>query len=282
MLQVIVTRGLPASGKSTWSKSIIDKNPNSYKRINKDDLRAMLDNDKHSTDMEKFIIKVRDSLILLALQEGKHVIVDDTNLADKHIERIKQLINGKAQLIIKDFTDVPLETCIKQDLKRNKSVGEKVIRDLYNQYLRKIEVYNEDKNLPKAIIVDVDGTLAIMNNRSPFDWNKVGEDLCNETIKNIVNNYNGDKVIIMSGRDSVCRDLTIQWLKVNNIKFDEIFMREQGNTEKDSIVKRRLFEQNVRGKYYVQYVLDDRISVCRGWFEMGLQLLRVGDPDVNF
>lgn len=277
MLQVIVTRGLPASGKSTWSKNVIDKNPNSYKRINKDDLRAMLDNDKHSTDMEKFILKVRDSLILLALQEGKHVIVDDTNLADKHIERIKQLIHGKAQLIIKDFTDVPLETCIKQDLKRSKSVGEKVIRDLYNQYLRKIEVYNENKNLPKAIIVDVDGTLAIMNNRSPFDWNKVGEDLCNETIKNIVNNYNGDKVIIMSGRDSVCRDLTIQWLKVNNIKFDEIFMREQGNMEKDSIVKRRLFEQNVRGKYYVEYVLDDRSTVVETWREMGLICLQVAE-----
>lgn len=277
MLQVIVTRGLPASGKSTWSKSVIDKNPNSYKRINKDDLRAMLDNDKHSTDMEKFIIKVRDTLILLALQEGKHVIVDDTNLADKHIERIKQLIHGKAQLIIKDFTDIPLETCIKQDLKRSKSVGEKVIRDLYNQYLRKIEVYNENKNLPKAIIVDVDGTLAIMNNRSPFDWNKVDQDSCNETIKNIVNNYNGDKVIIMSGRDSICRDLTIQWLKGNNIKFDEIFMREQGNMEKDSIVKRRLFDQNVRGKYYVEYVLDDRSQVVETWRSMGLICLQVAE-----
>lgn len=277
MLQVIVTRGLPASGKSTWSKSVIDKNPNSYKRINKDDLRAMLDNDKHSTDMEKFILKVRDTLILLALQEGKHVIVDDTNLADKHIERIKQLIHGKAQLIIKDFTDIPLETCIKQDLKRSKSVGEKVIRDLYNQYLRKIEVYNENKNLPKAIIVDVDGTLAIMNNRSPFDWNKVDQDSCNETIKNIVNNYNGDKVIIMSGRDSICRDLTIQWLKGNNIKFDEIFMREQGNMEKDSIVKRRLFDQNVRGKYYVEYVLDDRSQVVETWRSMGLICLQVAE-----
>lgn len=277
MLQVIVTSGLPASGKSTWSKSVIDKNPNSYKRINKDDLRAMLDNDKHSTDMEKFIIKVRDTLILLALQEGKHVIVDDTNLADKHIERIKQLIHGKAQLVIKDFTDIPLETCIKQDLKRSKSVGEKVIRDLYNQYLRKIEVYNENKNLPKAIIVDVDGTLAIMNNRSPFDWNKVDQDSCNETIKNIVNNYNGDKVIIMSGRDSICRDLTIQWLKGNNIKFDEIFMREQGNMEKDSIVKRRLFDQNVRGKYYVEYVLDDRSQVVETWRSMGLICLQVAE-----
>ena len=49
MIKVYITKGLPGSGKSTWAKETVDKYPNSYKRINKDDLRAMIDNSKQST-----------------------------------------------------------------------------------------------------------------------------------------------------------------------------------------------------------------------------------------
>lgn len=52
MLKIILCKGLPASGKSTWTRELIDKNPEKYKRINKDDLRAMLDNGKWSNKNE--------------------------------------------------------------------------------------------------------------------------------------------------------------------------------------------------------------------------------------
>jgi predicted kinase len=278
MIKVYLTKGLPASGKSTWAKQMLAENPNSYKRINKDDLRSMLDDSKHSNDSEKFILQVRDALILMALEAGKHIIVDDTNLASKHEARIRQLIRGKAELIIQDFTDVPLETCIQRDLKRPASVGEKVIRGMYKQFLVKTETYNENPNLPKAIIVDIDGTLAINKGRSPFEWNRVREDGCNQTIKSMVNAY-GEVVIIFSGRDSVCRQDTIDWLHDNGIAFNQLFMRDEGNNEKDAIVKRRMFEKNVRGKYFVEYVLDDRNQVVEMWRAMGLTCLQVAEGD---
>ena len=282
MKKVILTKGLPGSGKSTWAKEMVNKFPGRYKRINKDDLRAMLDDSKHSKDNEKFILKVRDTLILLALNEGKDVIIDDTNLASKHEEHIKQLVRGVAVVSIQDFTEIPIETCIKRDLKRFNSVGEKVIRDMYNQFLFKKEVYIEDESSPKAIIVDIDGTLADMvDNRSPFDWKRVGEDKVNESVKTIVNNFDGT-VIIFSGRDSVCREETIKWLLDNGIQYSDLFMREEGNCEKDSYLKRRMFEENIRGKYFIEYVIDDRLQVCRMWHQLGLNLLRVGNPDANF
>jgi predicted kinase len=256
MIKVILTKGLPASGKSTWAKKILSENPNSYKRVNKDDVRMMLDDGKFSKANESFVLKVRDSIIMLAIENGKHVIVDDTNLAPKHEQHIRELVKGVAEVVIQDFTDVDVETCVKRDLQRSQSVGESVIRGMYNQFLKKTEQYNEDKNLPWAIIVDIDGTLAKMNGRGPFDWDRVGEDLCNDVIKNIVHNYSGD-VILMSGRDSICRTETINWLYDNGIFYNELFMREHGNFEKDTIIKRRMFEENVRGKYYIEYVLDD-------------------------
>lgn len=275
MKKVILTKGLPGSGKSTWAKELLKSNPNAYKRINNDDLRKMFDNVQFSHDMENFIKKAVDSLVLLALEEGKHVILDNTHLSDKPVNRIKQLVKGKAEVIIEDkFLDVPLETCIKNDLKRLESVGKDVIVKMYEQHIKKTEPIIQNSTLPKAIIVDIDGTLAHMKDRSPFDWGRVGEDECDEIIKSIVNNYNNN-IIIMSGRDGSCRDLTIKWLEDNNIKYDLLLMRVKNDCRKDSIVKQELFNNNIKGKYFIEYILDDRDQVVAAWRDMGLKCLQV-------
>ena len=273
MLKVILTRGLPGSGKSTWAKTMMG---DSYKRVNKDDLREMLDNSHFSKSNEKFILKIRDKIILSALEDGKHVIVDDTNLNPKHLNHIEELVKGKAEVKIKDFTTVSLEKCIERDLKRINSVGEKVIRDMYNKYLKITEEYVESKELPHAIIVDIDGTLSKMNDRSPYDWSKVGEDFCQEHIKSIVDTYQG-KVIIMSGRDGCCKSETTSWLRKHEIKYDLLLMRDEGTTEKDSIIKKRLFDNNIKGKYYIDFVLDDRNQVVEMWRNIGLNCLQVAE-----
>jgi len=278
MIEVILTKGLPASGKTTWAKEIIGKNPNKYKRINKDELRAMLDNSKHSNDSEKFVLQVRDALILMAIERGKHIIVDDTNLAPKHEARIRELIKGKAKLVIEDFTHVPLETCIERDLKRNASVGQKVILGMHKQFINPQLEYTQNENLPKGIIVDIDGTLAKMNGRSPYEWHKVGEDSCNPVVKGLVNAYL-DTVFIFSGRDGVCLPETIKWLDENKIIYEHLCMREEGNTEKDTVIKRKMFDQHNKGKYFIEYVLDDRNQVVEMWRNMGLTCLQVADGD---
>ena len=279
MKKVILTKGLPGSGKSTWAKQLIDMSPNSYKRINNDDLRKMFDNKQYSPNMEKFIKKAVDVLVLLALEEGKHVILDNTHLAESSINRIKELVKGKAEVEVNDiFLQVPLEQCIKNDLKRFDSVGKDVIIKLYEQYIKKTEPIVQDKSLPNAIIVDIDGTLAHMKERSPFDWGRVGEDECDEIIKSIVNNYDNN-IIVMSGRDGSCRDLTIKWLEDNSIKYDLLLMRTKNDCRKDSIVKQELFDNNIKNKYYIEYVLDDRNQVVDMWRNMGLKCLQVQEGD---
>lgn len=137
MLKVILTRGLQGSGKSTWTRKMIDENPGLYKQINRDELRLMFDNGFFSNVNEKFIKKVRNQLILTSLDYGFNVIVSDTNLSEKVVSQIQNLIHGKAELIIEDFTWVPIDVCIERDLKRSNPVGEKVIRDTYNRYLNR-------------------------------------------------------------------------------------------------------------------------------------------------
>lgn len=279
MKKVIILKGLPASGKSTWAKEQIENNPNKYKRVNKDDLRAMMDNGKWSRDSEKLVLAVRDAIILEALERGKHVIVDDTNLHPKHVTHITELVKGKATVEEK-FFDISVENAIVRDLKRPVSVGEKVIRSMYNQFLKpETEKYVPDTSKPTAYIFDVDGTLAEMDGRSPFDWHLVSTDKVKLTTKDILGALaEHHKIIIFTGRDGVCEGETKEWLTSNKIKYDHFDIRPAGNTEKDSIIKKRMFDK-IKDDYNILGVFDDRDQVVEMWRGLGLQCFQVNYGD---
>jgi predicted kinase len=137
MNKIIIVKGLPGSGKSTWSKKIIDKYPERYKRINNDDLNSMMSNGKLSDDKGAFNRRISDALIIETLKAEKNVILDNTNLNPRIEKDIRKLAEEYHAIVkIKDFTDVPIEICIERDSKREKPVGEKVIRGMYDRYLK--------------------------------------------------------------------------------------------------------------------------------------------------
>jgi len=282
MSKIILTIGLPASGKTTWALEQAKADPKGCVIVCRDDLRNS--HGGFHKDREGIITGFQRAMAESAIEAGKNVIVADTNLNPKTRNLWKAFsLAHDISYEEKAFTDVPLEVCIKRDAKRAAPVGEKVIRDFYNKYLRP-EPIKQDPDLPKAIIVDIDGTLADHEGlRSPYDWAKVGVDRVKAHVAEIVRRFkNTHVVIVFSGRDEVCRKETMEWLYFQNIPYTGLYMRPEKNMEKDSIIKRRLFDEHVKGNYYVDFVLDDRLQVCRMWHEMGLNLLRVGDPDANF
>lgn len=130
---------------------------------------------------------------------------------------------------------------------------------------------------------DIDGTLALMSDRSPFDWHRVGEDKLNAPIASIVRKYSKKpslvRVILVSGRDSICRPETEAWLKDNYIEYTQLIMRPKGDNRKDSIVKQELYETYIEPDYKVLFVLDDRDQVVKMWRELGLTCLQVAEGD---
>lgn len=276
--KIIMLRGLPASGKSTWAKQYIADNPQAC-RVNKDDLRAMLHGGKFSKSNERQTIRVRNAAVIAGLDMGRVVIVDDTNFNPIHEQELSKMASQLgAGFEVMDF-DVDLATAIERDLKRPASVGSEVIKRMYKQYVqKKPEAIEENPALPSAIICDIDGTLAHMAGRSPYEWHKVGTDTLDKTIANILHQYEYRTIILLSGRDSVCRGETQEWLKRHNVHYDHLLMRGEGDMRKDNIVKRELFEQHIRGKYNVMFVLDDRDQVVDMWRnDVGLKVLQVAE-----
>jgi hypothetical protein len=257
-----------------------------------------------SPEQETLITIAQHGAVDKALEAGMSVIVDDTNLFTRGVRNLMK-IAGKhdVEVVFTDFTDVPLEECIRRDKLRrdqgqsnlSQAVGEEVIRNMHRRYILgrqlplpipdmmefKVESYDNPEDLPSAIIVDIDGTLAKMNNRSPYEWNRVGED---SPVKSVIAAVRaahaaGDKVLVMSGRDGSCFEITLTWLETNVLSIpgleEKLFMRTANDNRRDDLVKYELFNDNVRGKYHVRYVLDDRDQVVRMWRKLGLATFQV-------
>jgi len=274
MKKVIIMKGLPGSGKSTYARKLLNEFPNAYKRINRDELRAMFDDGKVSRGNEKFVKQVRDLLIMKALESGKHVIVDDLNLSPKNENRIQQLVNEyksksgeEVKIEIHEMETSMLES-MRRDAQREKPVGKNVIRKLARQFEKEGHRYRtQDESLPKAILCDLDGTLAILNGRDPFIAKDCFNDELNKPVADLVKlkAATGSKILLFSGRLDTYKVETMQWLEKYEIPYDDLRMRKAGDQRKDSIVKKEFFEELAGGKYYVEFVLDDRNQVVDLW-----------------
>jgi predicted kinase len=95
----------------------------------------MLHDSRWSEANEMLVERVRDHTILAGLDQGCDIIVDDTNLAPRHLEHITELVVDMAVVSVHDFFDVSIEECIRRDLERERSVGERVIREMFNRHL---------------------------------------------------------------------------------------------------------------------------------------------------
>lgn len=278
--QVIFLSWLPASGKSTYAKEICAKHPN-FIRVNKDDIRAMMTSE-FSKPREDIVIAMRDQAIVSAVEKWFGVVIDDTNFEPKHKEQVLELIrNRKSTEFVEKFFDVPLSVCLERNRKRLNPVPDDVIISMAKRYnigkeLNEFAPVVQDDLNPPAIIVDIDGTLAKMNGRWPFDWSRVWEDLPHEDIVALVKILEQEHyVLFVSWRDEICRAETQSWLDKQWLEWT-LYMRKESDNRKDSIVKYEILQDLIR-IYYISYVIDDRDQVVKMWRQAWLRCLQVAE-----
>lgn len=304
--EIVMCKGLPASGKSTWAKQEALKP--FVKRINKDELRAMLDNSKHTKTNEKYVCYIRNMILLDCLLKEYSVIIDDTNFHPSHKNTIIEYINSYNSTSEKikytfreEFFDVDVMECIRRNVQRsgNARVPHSAIFSMYNEFLRSPDqpiltvkdiptglIYDrnlgmnavQDDRLPKAIICDLDGTLSILAGRSPYATSGCINDKLNIPVANILKTYfkKGYKIILFSGRNGEQYVETLKWLEMHDIPFDKFRIRNIGDTRADKIIKREMYDESVKDKFYVEFVLDDRDQVVDLWRkDLGLPCLQV-------
>ena len=132
----------------------------------------------------------------------------------------------------------------------------------------------------KVILCDIDGTLALLGDRDRFDPT-AGEDSLNYPIANILQVYDNQQVvpvdlILLTGREDKYRQATEEWLKKHEIThYKKLLMRQTNDFRKDFVVKKELYEKEIKNTYDVLFVLEDRDQVVKMWRELGLTCLQV-------
>ncbi|MET9606904.1 AAA family ATPase [Streptomyces sp. NPDC006512] len=301
---VHVMTGLPASGKTTAARALQARSGGRMRRVNLDDLRAMLDlpdPGRRSHAHEQTVLEIQDAAVRAAVEGGFDVVVDNTHLTKNIPKRLKAAVGGLATFVVHDFTDVPLEECLRRDAARERQVGEEIIRILADKHQKArkggwrltaewmnggsdgaavpaVRTYVPDPALPPAVLCDIDGTLALLGNRGPYDFSRCELDLINESVRHALDAFrraDGDAIVLLSGRSEEHRPQTESWLRTHRVPYDELWMRAAGDSRRDDIVKAELFDAHVRDRYAVRMSLDDRDRVVAVWRRMGLPTWQV-------
>ena len=147
--------------------------------------------------------------------------------------------------------------------------------------------------MKKAIICDLDGTLALKHDgRSWYDASTSDLDNPNEPVLALLRfvqeaNWHGlnqeqnCQIIFLSGRQEKDREPTEKFLEKHRLNRYPLFMRTTDDFRNDTIIKKELYEENIKGKYEILFVLDDRNSekcpVVDMWRELGLACFQVAD-----
>lgn len=300
---LIIYRGLPGSGKTTKAQSAQRNWGGTL--AGRDHIRALLfgkPGQQLNGAAEKRVTQIQETLIREALRAGENVYVDDLNLRPRYVRRLIEIAQQEgADHFIVDLTNVDIDVCHARNLRRpeERQVPAEVIEDLYARFIKgrtyplpkptldedaqgEPERYTAPEGAPRAVLVDIDGTVALMDGRSPYDMTRVGEDLPNDAVVDVVHALyvSGLEVVFLSARNECAREATEAWLRkylrVGDIR---LFMRADDDYRKDAVVKRELFDRHIRHRYDIVAVLDDRKQVVDMWRSLGLTCLQVAEGD---
>ena len=300
MTELIVTRGLPASGKSTWAKAWVAEDPKNRVRVNRDDLRHMMFGFYWGDGVnEDAVSAAEEAMVKAALAKGQSVVVDATHLKASYVKRWARI----HPVTVQEFCVDP-EVCIERDFGRRVSgergVGSKVILGMAKRYrigpdgalpavnLSDVQEAETKPYVPgaaKAYSFDVDGTLARMVSRGPYDTSKYADDVADRSVSELMwslQDGERDRVdaaafLILSGRSEEFKPVLIEWLAGWGLEIPEenIFMRPKGDMRNDAIIKSELVDKHISGVYDVIMHFDDRDRVVNALRRKGMKVAQV-------
>ena len=305
MSLITILVGISGSGKTTITKALLESKASPAVRINRDDTRLMLFGVSQSDEKyyarkdlrecELLVSETLEDVIYNALDKGRDIILDNTNLQKKYIDEVIFKYNHLADIeILIQHVDVKIAK--ERVSKRNNSDGSfntdyidkqfndltKLVKSLHGERLFYPQVNTTvkfDESKPPTYVYDLDGTLAMKGERDIFDDSKLHLDTEIKEVGNILRalSQEGFKTVFVSGRQDSCKETTVQWLKDNRLwlRDSEIYMRKAKDQRNDTIVKEEIVLNELIPRYNVIGVIDDRIGVTRNFHKLGIFVLNV-------
>lgn len=278
-------KGLPASGKSTHARQLLEENGN-WVRLNRDLLRTMLHFDKWTGRNEGLTVDAEKTLAKMFLEQGINVVIDDTNLSQKHKDMWMEVAKETGSEMATLEKNPPFDELLIREAKRDK-VGLHVV------YRMGFQFGKVPQPAKPFVLCDIDGTIADCSHRQMYvqgegkkDWktffSMMDEDTPIESTLKLVMEYKakGHDIILLTARPEDYREITEEWVaRHTNIDPITIIMRNSGDKRPDNEVKQQMFETYFKDKYPIETMIDDRPVVIRMWKEIGVPVIDVGNGE---
>jgi hypothetical protein len=245
---------------------------------------------------EGMLKEMEEAFLKKAFLKGYDIIIDNMNLNPKTIEKYENWAKEYNYDFERILFDTPVEECIRRDKARPNPIGEVVIKRTWNTYRNYIiqesikkmkeKEMKQNPNLPHCILVDMDATLFLNTHGRPFygDELEPTDILKDEPIPatvTLVKAYQttGNLVIGLSGREDKpqIRACTLKQCENVGIHLDALILRPLGSRKRGDASKKELFEENIKDKYFVDFVLDDSSKVVKMYRDLGLTCLQPND-----
>ena len=287
--KIIVLQGPPASGKSTWARETA-KAGTPYVIVSRDSIRNAR-GAYWGPNQEDYITDIEECGVNFAINRGLIPIIDATNLNPKTIEKWERIAKeNNCDIEYKQFY-IPFKEALERDTNRAQPVGKKVLKNFYTKYFYDEYVKEvgyddrpilESNNLPNCVVIDLDGTIALHQNRLPYDWDKIPTDKCDPRMQKMIEQFNlqAIKIIFLTGRPETARSLTDEWLKKNipDINYT-LLMRSASDFRSGEIVKAEIWKKEVNPKYNTLCVFEDSNKCVDMWRELGVLTCQVANGD---
>lgn len=204
------------------------------------------------------------------------------------------------------FNDIEKAISYRTNNSIGKNIPEKTMRRMYTEFKKEVKghILNDYKgkiglgkldelistlpfslnteNKPEVIICDLDGTLSLFQYtngimlRDAYDAAKSNQDFINVPVAQALKAFQqlGHEIIFLSGREDKFRIPTEEFLQrvcdEYDVVYDKLFMRQTGDNRPDDIIKKEIFDKEIKDKYFVTAIFDDRPKVVRMWRSIGL------------
>ena len=281
MPKLIITCGISGSGKSTYAKELVQQG---WKEINRDWWRFQVyTRGVHDWSLYKFTKERENKVTALCLQDFEYtvedeqdVIISNTNLNKKDQDYWKCKAEEAGYEFEIKYFPITFEEALKRDQKRGAlSVGRDVLIQQWGKWLEitNYKTYTPNEDKPKAIWLDIDGTIAINTSRGHHDYDKVITDSPRLDIISMVKAWSlmdNLQIIFMSGRPDSCREDTIKWLQTYFDDVEYLYMRTTGDFRSDRIIKEELFWEYLEPNWNIVAAFDDRPRVVRLQKDLGI------------
>lgn len=162
--KLVLTSGLPGSGKTTKALKMVSEDPQNIIRANRDDIRTSLFGEKYHLGQpdkksENSVSHVQQEIIKKGLREGKTVIVDDTNLSPRRIMPLVKLAKDYKADFEHISVDVPVAECKKRNNARGDAGGRRVPDEVIDAMAS--SAYGSDGHLKDFVFADNGNVFAV-------------------------------------------------------------------------------------------------------------------------